>query len=139
MKIKLPASFRVAAVTIASCWLVTPLSAAEPKTNPQTLTPERAQQMLAKQTNVVVLDVRTPQEFSGGHLKGATNIDARAADFASRLSVLDKSKSYLVHCAHGHERTSKTAELLKGQGFTNVFTLEGGIQAWAKEGKPVVK
>ena len=88
--------------------------------------------------DAVVLDVRRPNEFSQGHIAGATNIDWYASDFEKRISALDKSKTYLVHCAGGG-RSSKAAEKLTRLNFTNVVNLEGGMKAWEAAGKPVKK
>ena len=88
--------------------------------------------------NTVVLDVRTPKEFAAGHLPGATNIDWYATDFAERVGKLDKSKTYLVHCASGG-RSAKACEKLTQLNFTNCINLEGGFKAWQKAGKPVEK
>jgi rhodanese-related sulfurtransferase len=93
---------------------------------------------LRKQTNTVVLDVRTPKEFTAGHIPGATNIDWYASDFEKRVSGLDKSKTYLVHCAAGR-RSASAAEKLSGLRFTNVYNLEGGMKEWEKAAKPVQK
>ena len=94
---------------------------------------------LRKQTNAtVVLDVRTPREFAGGHILGATNIDWNAGDFERRVARLDRSKTYLVHCAVGG-RSAKAAEKLMSLQFTNVYNLEGGMKAWEKAGKPLEK
>src|SRR5690348_11818119 len=51
--------------------------------------------------NTVVLDVRTPQEFKQGHVPGATNIDISDPQFRKKIGELDKTKTYLVHCARG--------------------------------------
>ena len=93
---------------------------------------------LRQQTNAVVLDVRTPKEFAGGHIPGAVNIDWNASDFAKKAAALDKSKTYLVHCAVGG-RSAKAADKMTALQFTNVHNLEGGIKAWEKAGKPVAK
>ena len=93
---------------------------------------------LRKQTNTIVLDVRTPKEFVAGHISGATNIDWYASDFEKKVSGLDKSKTWLVHCAAG-VRSAKAADKLTGLRFTNVYNLEGGMKAWEKAGKPVEK
>ena len=93
---------------------------------------------LRQQTNAVVLDVRTPKEFAAGHIPGAVNVDWNAADFASKAAVLDKSKTYLVHCAVGG-RSAKASDKMTALQFTNVYNLEGGIKAWEKAGKPVEK
>ena len=93
---------------------------------------------LRQQTNAVVLDVRTPKEFTAGHIPGAVNIDWNGADFQKKVSALDKSKTYLVQCAVGG-RSAKAAEKMMTLQFTNVYNLEGGIKAWEKAGKPVEK
>jgi rhodanese-related sulfurtransferase len=93
---------------------------------------------LRQQTNAVVLDVRTPKEFAAGHIPGAVNIDWNGADFASKAAALDKSKTYLVHCAVGG-RSAKASDKMTAIQFTNVYNLEGGMKAWEKAGKPVEK
>lgn len=92
---------------------------------------------LRKGTNVVVLDVRTPKEFSEGHLANAVNLDFYAPDFAQQLGKLDKSKTYLVHCAAGG-RSAKACTTMTQINFTNAVNLEGGYKAWLKAEKPVV-
>lgn len=93
---------------------------------------------LRQQTNTVVLDVRTPKEFAAGHIAGATNIDWNAPDFAKKVAALDKSKTYLVHCAVGG-RSAKASDKMAALQFTNVYNLEGGMKTWEKAGKPVAK
>lgn len=93
---------------------------------------------LRQQTNSVVLDVRTPKEFAAGHIPGALNIDWNGADFANKVSALDKTRSYLVHCAAGG-RSAKAADKMTSLQFTNVYNLQGGIRAWEKAGQPVEK
>src|SRR5712671_4821477 len=84
----------------------------------------------------VVLDVRTPEEFAAGHIPGATNIDLHSADFQKKVSELDKSKTYLVHCAAGGRSATACGKLSK-LNFTNCYNLLGGMNAWEKAGKPV--
>jgi len=93
---------------------------------------------LRQQTNAVVLDVRTPKEFAAGHIPGATNIDWNAGDFASKVSAMDKNKTYLVHCAAG-VRSGKASDKMEALKFTTVYNLPGGFKAWEKAGKPVEK
>lgn len=93
---------------------------------------------MRQQTNTVVLDVRTPKEFAAGHIAGATNLDWNAPDFAKKAAALDKSKTYLVHCAIGG-RSAKASDRMTALQFTNVYNLEGGMKAWEKAGKPVEK
>lgn len=56
---------------------------------------------LRSNTNAVILDVRTAEEFAAGHIPGATNIDINSLDFEKKAGALDKSKTYLVNCASG--------------------------------------
>lgn len=89
--------------------------------------------------DVIILDVRTPAERSGGFIPGSTNIDYRAPDFHERLAKLDTSKTYVVHCVRGLRRTTDTVTALKQLGVTNAVALEGGYNAWVQDGKPVQK
>src|SRR5687768_17154520 len=65
------------------------------------VTPQEAEDLIKSRKDVVVLDVRTPEEFQSGHIAGAKNVDAQEDDFASKLGALDKDKTYLLHCAAG--------------------------------------
>ncbi len=85
-----------------------------------------------------VLDVRTPEEFANGHMPGAVNIDINGADFEKKISILEKDKTYLVHCAGG-VRSAKACGKMAQLKFPNLYNLEGGFKAWEKAGKPVEK
>ena len=74
-----------------------------------------------KGLKVVVLDVRTPKEFKEGHIPGATNIDFTTPDFEKRIGKLDKSKTYLVHCASGGR--SRTRALVSSRKNLNSSSL----------------
>jgi phage shock protein E len=93
--------------------------------------------MAADKRNVI-LDVRTAKEFKAGHLPGAMNLDVNAPDFQEKAALLDKSKTYLVHCATG-VRSAKACEKLGRLDFPKLYNLPGGFKAWAKAGKPVEK
>jgi phage shock protein E len=88
--------------------------------------------------NTVVLDVRTAGEFKAGHIPGALNIDFNSADFEKKVSELDKSKTYLVHCAAG-VRSAKACGKLESLGFKQLVDLRPGFRAWQEAGKPVEK
>jgi rhodanese-related sulfurtransferase/thioredoxin-related protein len=93
--------------------------------------------MAADKQNVI-LDVRTAKEFEAGHLPGAMNLDVSAADFEKKAASLNKSKTYLVHCATG-VRSARACEKLGRLDFPKLYNLPGGFKAWAKAGKPVEK
>ena len=81
----------------------------------------------------VVLDVRTKKEFEEGHMPGAVNVDVNAADFQEKVAKLDKSKTYLVHCAAG-VRSAKACDKMSKLDFPKLYNLEGGFRAWEKAG-----
>jgi rhodanese-related sulfurtransferase/thiol-disulfide isomerase/thioredoxin len=93
--------------------------------------------MAADKQNVI-LDVRTPEEFSAGHIPGAVNLDYNAPDFQAKAAALDKNKTYLVHCAVGG-RSVRACEKLSHLDFPSLYNLPGGFKAWAKAGQPVEK
>jgi phage shock protein E len=99
---------------------------------------DEAEKLLKQKKEIVVLDVRTPEEFAKGHLPGAVNVDFHSDDFAKKVAQLDKSKEYLVHCAAGG-RSSKACKLMDEQKFGKVYHLHGGFSEWQQAGKPVEK
>ncbi len=96
---------------------------------------EEFARMAADKQNVI-LDVRTPAEFKEGHLAGAVNLDVNAGDFQEKAALLDKDKTYLVHCASG-VRSVKACDKLTRLEFPKLYNLAGGFRAWAQAGKPV--
>jgi phage shock protein E len=93
---------------------------------------------LRKDPQVVVLDVRTAEEFAEGHMPGAINLDIRGGKFAETLAGLDKSKTYLVHCAVGG-RSAKACGQMDSLKFEKALNLSGGITAWEAAGHKPVK
>jgi phage shock protein E len=87
---------------------------------------------------IAVIDVRTPEEFAEGHLKGAQNVDIASPDFAKNLAKLDPSKTYLVHCAAGG-RSTRSLSVLEKLGFKSIIHLDGGLNGWKKAGLPLEK
>lgn len=90
------------------------------------------------QPEVQLVDVRTPEEFSEGHLENAINIDVTADDFDAKVASLDKEKPVMVYCKSGG-RSAKASAKLKELGFKTITDLEGGITNWKSENKPIVK
>jgi len=84
---------------------------------------------IQKDPSATILDVRTPDEFSKGHLINAKNMDWRAADFASNVSKLDKSSPIYVYCLSGG-RSASAAKKMREIGFKEVYELDGGIMKW---------
>ncbi len=85
---------------------------------------------------LVVLDVRTTEEFAEGHLADATMLDFYRDDFADRLAELDPDTPYLIYCRSGN-RSGQTRALMDELGFTDVADVDGGILAWDDAGLPI--
>jgi len=100
------------------------------------ITPAEVCKTVALRPNVVLLDVRTPNEFAGkanenfGHLKNAINIPVQ--ELESRMAELKsyKNKEIIVYCSHSH-RSPRASHLLTENGFTNVKNMTGGMSIWA--------
>lgn len=79
--------------------------------------------------NVILVDVRTPAEWSEGHIPGAINIDIFSADFSRKAKeLLPQEKEVAVYCKGGG-RSKKAARRLIKMGYT-VYNLKGGITQW---------
>jgi thioredoxin len=82
-----------------------------------------------------ILDVRTPNEFSKGHLANALNYDWNGKEFEKQIAPLDKSKPVFVYCLSGG-RSSAAANKMRSAGFKEVYELSGGIMKWRGENLP---
>ena len=87
--------------------------------------------------DVVVLDVRTPEEFNSGHIPNAINIDIYSDYFRADISALDKSKSYAVYCRSGKRSVDASSEM-DLTGFKSTFNLTGGIIELVDSGRTTV-
>jgi rhodanese-related sulfurtransferase len=80
-------------------------------------------------SDFVILDVRTPEEFAEGHIENAVNIDFYADTFPDELDVLDRDKTYLIYCQSGG-RSGSAARMMEGLGFQDAYNMKGGINIW---------
>lgn len=93
---------------------------------------------LVRDTNVVVLDVRTADEFAEGHIERAVNIDYKKDDFMDKAkAALPTGKTIAIYCRSGR-RSANAASMLAPEGYVLV-NLKGGIIDWQNAGMPVVK
>ena len=91
---------------------------------------------LIESENVILLDVRTPQEYNEGHIAGAINIDQAQGDFINKVEKqLSKDKTIAIYCRSGR-RSANAARIMADEGFKCV-NLKGGIVAWQNSKKPV--
>ena len=89
-------------------------------------------------SNTIVIDVRTPSEYSEGHLDGAVNIDIENSNFGVILSQLPTDGEYVVYCRSGN-RSAKAVEIMKASGFTNVTDAHGISDASSATGIEIVQ
>jgi len=109
---------------------------ADPQMIPKISTDETEKLWRAKEA--IVLDVRRPDEFAAGHIPGAINLNVQAADFNENAQKLDKTKTYVVHCAHG-KRSAQAADKLKAMNFDSILDFSEGFSVWQKDGKNIEK
>jgi rhodanese-related sulfurtransferase len=121
--------------TAALALLLRPFPAAA--ANLRDVTPEAAYEALEADPSIVVLDIRTPGEFSRGHVEGAINIDYYADDFAERIASLDPQKTYVMYCQAGGRSHALMRAFSKTE-FKDVMHIPAGFSGWRREGLPFV-
>jgi phage shock protein E len=90
------------------------------------------------QPGVIILDVRTPEEFNAGHIANAININVADSKFSSEVSKLDKNATVAVYCRSANRSAVATKEMAE-LGFTDMYDMQGGIIDWEAAGGPVVQ
>ncbi len=99
----------------------------------QTLEAKVFSAKIQAENNPVILDVRTPEEFSGGYIAGAINIDYNSDDFSKKVNKLNKEETVYIYCLSGG-RSGNGAKEMRESGFKNVVELKGGILKWKAAG-----
>jgi thioredoxin len=84
---------------------------------------------LKEMSTATIIDVRTIDEFSKGHLANALNYDWNENEFDKQIALLDKSKPIFIYCLSGG-RSSSAANKMRSEGFKTVYELDGGIMKW---------
>ena len=90
------------------------------------------------QPGVIILDVRTPEEFFAGHIANAININVADGSFAAQVSKLDKNATVAVYCRSANRSAVATDEMAE-LGFVDMYDMQGGILDWEAAGGAVVK
>ena len=88
-------------------------------------------------TDYILVDVRTAEEYESGHIQDAVNFDFYSESFQNDILTLDKSLSIVLYC-RTQNRSTKTANYLKENGYKEITILEGGITSWVKNGNDLV-
>ena len=87
----------------------------------------KMQEMLKESSDTIVLDVRSPQEYSEGHITGAINIPEYELLSKANSTFQNQNSKIIVYCASG-SRSKKAIKTLRKLGFMNVYNLENGIE-----------
>ena len=88
-------------------------------------------------TDYILVDVRTGEEYESGHIQDAVNFNFYSESFQNDILSLDKSASIVLYC-RTQNRSTKTANYLKENGYKEITVLEGGITSWVKNGNDLV-
>ena len=88
-------------------------------------------------SDYILVDVRTIEEYESGHIQDAINFDFYSGSFQKEILSLDKSSSIILYC-RTQNRSTKTANYLKENGYKEITVLEGGITSWVKNGNDLV-
>lgn len=94
--------------------------------------------LLINRNNPIILDVRDFTHFDKSHIADSLNIPLVDLPQGNGKLDQDKSRAILLVCEQGMQ-SGKAAQILLKQGLKNLSILQGGIQAWIKDGMPVVK
>ncbi len=97
---------------------------------------DQFQELMDSRKNSIVLDVRTPQEVASGVIGGSVAIDYNGRNFTEEISKLDKNAPILLYCASGN-RSGRAMSKMGKMGFTELYSLSGGIGAWSRAGKSI--
>ena len=97
----------------------------------------QAKQLIAALPDLQIIDVRTGGEYRKGHLEGAVNINYYSPLFRRDIAKFDRDRPYLVHCKTG-ARSSRAVRIMGELGFTMIYHMDGGTDAWRAAGLPFV-
>ncbi len=84
---------------------------------------EKAIKLVNSSTNLIIIDVRTREEYLAGNIPNSINVDVLSQDFKSKIDMLDKNKEYLVYCRSGN-RSTIASSIMSTNGFLNIYNLQ---------------
>ena len=83
---------------------------------------KKAIKTINNSTNLMLLDVRTAEEYSTGNIPNSINVDVLSPDFKLKIDLLDKNKEYLVYCRSGN-RAAIASSIMATNGFIKIYNL----------------
>ena len=87
-------------------------------------------------SDYTLIDVRTQDEFDLGHIDSAINLDFYSETFQNEILSLPKNEKIVLYC-RTNNRSSKTATILKENGYKDISVIRGGITEWVKNGNDI--
>jgi rhodanese-related sulfurtransferase len=94
-----------------------------------TITPESALDLIEKEPEIAILDIRPEEDFVKEHIPGAVNLDYDGHQFQSKVEKLDKTRPYIIYCKSG-VRGGYFMEKMLESGFIGAYNILGGFVAW---------
>ena len=108
------------------------------KTRVREISVTDTQARLAKDQNVLLVDVREDDEWRDGHATGAKHLGKGIIERDIELQVPDKDTELILYCGGGY-RSALVADVLQRMGYTNAWSMAGGWKAWKNSGAPTTK
>lgn len=102
------------------------------------VTSVEAAKIIASDPKMLILDVRTGDEFKDGHIKNAINIDIKRPDALDKIGKLNHNAKYLVHCRTNH-RSKIAVDHMMQSGFKTVTQMSDGFAGWSQNELPIEK
>jgi rhodanese-related sulfurtransferase len=102
-----------------------------------TITPKNAQDLMKKEPEIIIMDIRPYDEFKKEHIPGAVNLDYDGHQFQSKVEKLDKDRDYLIYCKSG-VRGGYFLQKMRESGFNGAYNILGGFVAWKISKLPLV-
>ena len=122
---------KIAIIILISILILSGCSKEVSELNYKQISTEAAITMMAEETNYIILDVRTAEEYAAGHIKDAINIPNETIGDEEISELPDKNQFIMVYCRSGN-RSKQASQKLTNLGYTNIVEF-GGINTWTGE------
>lgn len=122
---------KIAIIILISILILSGCSKEVSELNYKQISTEAAITMMAEETNYIILDVRTAEEYAAGHIKDAINIPNETIGDEEISELPDKNQLIMVYCRSGN-RSKQASQKLTNLGYTNIVEF-GGINTWTGE------
>ena len=98
----------------------------------------KAATLIEEEKDLMILDIRTPEEYAEGHIAGARLVNFKSDSFEEEVAKLELNIPYLVHCRSG-SRSGQSMPIFEKLGFEKIYHLTPGMNGWVEAGNPVQK